>query len=331
MIKLSTMQAVMATVTANGSAPIANSLRKLWPNDEREARFWRVSANFIFLFEYQGHEYVLRFNQATERSVEAILGELAYVRALAGKGLRVALPVRSLAGRWLETITTPLGTFHSVVFKRLEGDQLELEALSPAQFERWGRALAQLHEYARGLAVTGRSSWQDQLNAVTNIVPPDVAHVHEARAQLADQLGQLTRNDDNFGLIHFDFELDNIIWQNGQPAIIDFDDCAYSWHVADITYALDDLLGEQVNQSNLQHESVQQFLAGYRAIRQMPAAELAQISLFRQLGNLYSFARLYRALTPPDPAGELPWLPPLRAKLAAKLVALRAELATGVT
>jgi len=51
----------------------------------------------------------------------------------------------------------------------------------------------------------------------------------------------LDRTRDNFGLIHFDFELDNLCWEDALIQMLDFDDCAYHWYAADITYALRDL------------------------------------------------------------------------------------------
>lgn len=60
-------------------------------------------------------------------------------------------------------------------------------------------------------------------------------------------------------------------------------------------------------------------------MRPMPQTEVEQIPLFLRLQNLVTFARLYRALTPVDPAGELPWMAGLREKLAAKMAFYRAE------
>lgn len=59
--------------------------------------------------------------------------------------------------------------------------------------------------------------------------------------------------------------------------------------------------------------------------RPMPQTELEQIPLFLRLQNLVTFARLYRAMTPVNPAGELPWMAGLREKLAAKMQFYRTE------
>jgi Ser/Thr protein kinase RdoA (MazF antagonist) len=44
----------------------------------------------------------------------------------------------------------------------------------------------------------------------------------------------------NFSLIHADINPDNIVYNEGELALIDFDDCAYGWHMYDIAAALID-------------------------------------------------------------------------------------------
>ena len=55
--------------------------------------------------------------------------------------------------------------------------------------------------------------------------------------------------------IHFDFELDNIVWNTDKTGIIDFDDSAFYWFVADIAFALRDLYDDSVKKVELQNES----------------------------------------------------------------------------
>ena len=98
----------------------------------------------------------------------------------------------------------------------------------------------------------------------------------------------------------------------------------------DIALALGDLIGESAHALDLQNEAFRQFLAGYRAIRAMNDAALHHLPLFIQAANLYTFARLYRALTPVNEAGELPWMAGLRDKLAAKMAFIRDDLAHGL-
>ncbi len=149
----------------------------------------------------------------------------------------------------------------------------------------------------------------------------------EELARLRSELDQLTINEHNFGLIHYDFEPDNLIWDGDQPGIIDFDDCAWYWFVADIALTLSDLFGDCASKVDFQNERYVHFIQGYRSVRPIEQAELALIPLFIRVQNLYTFTRIYRAMTPINPASELPWMAELRSQLATKMQFYRDEFA----
>lgn len=325
MMKLSLMNEVVATVNEQWESELADELLTHWQHDAERAKFWRASANFIFHFKNAGQAYVLRFNHADERTTLAIQAEIDYINMLADKGIRVARPVRSVAGNFIESIATDHGIFHTVAFEVLPGKQLDLDQLTPDQLVRWGQALGELHNASAHYTIARRPTWEDQLTWVAEILPADEEIVRQTLVQLRRELGLLAINEDNFGLIHFDFELDNVIWDEDQPGIIDFDDSAYYWFVADVVLALGDLFGDSADKVDLQHETFLHFIKGYRSARPLGQEELKLIPLFLRLDNLITFAKLHHALTPTDPDGELPWMVDLRSKLAAKMQFYRDE------
>jgi Ser/Thr protein kinase RdoA (MazF antagonist) len=325
MMKLSTMQAVVATLNEQWESPLAEELLARWEHDEECAKYWRSSANFVFFFKASGRDRVLRFNHASERTASEIQAELAYINALAKSGVRVAQPVCSITGKDVESVDTGQGRFHAVVFEALPGKQLDLEELTADQLVRWGRALAELHQAAPHYTQPGRPSWQDQLNTVPKILPTEERGALEELARLRRELNQLAITEQNFGLIHYDFEPDNLLWDGDQPGIIDFDDCAWYWFVADIALAVSDLFDDSARAVDLQNEAFQHFITGYRSVRPLAPTELALIPLFIRVQNLVAFTRLYCALTPVNPAGEPEWMVALRTKLAAKMQFYRHE------
>ena len=325
MMKLNTMQAVVTTVDTQWESDLADELLRSWEHDGGRAKFWRASTNFVFFLKKAGRDHVLRFTHASERTAKTIGAELDYVNALAAHGLRVARPVPSLAGHLVESIETVQGIFHAVVFEALPGKSVDLEEMTPDQLVRWGQALGELHQAATHYTKPGRPSWQDHLTMVAELVPATESSAQQEVARLTQELGQLACNPQNCGLIHYDFEPDNLIWHEGQPGIIDFDDCALYWYVADIALALSDLFGDRPSQVDFANTTFRHFIQGYRTIRAIEQDELAQIPLFLRMQNLVSFARLYRAVTPVNPAGELPWMPGLREKLTAKMQFYRDE------
>ncbi|MEM7125526.1 MAG: phosphotransferase [Chloroflexota bacterium] len=325
MMKLSTMQEIVSTVSEEWESPLANEILQHWETDGEPAKYWRSSTNFVFFFNRGDH--VLRFNHVDERAVETIQAEIDHVNALIDKGIPAAKPVLSLAGNYVESVATEHGLFHASAFHTLAGQQLEIEELMPEQFARWGETLGDLHNassYPAGWRPV-RPSWEDHLAFVTDVLPPNEEAALRTAESLMNQLQALPINEQSFGLIHYDFELDNILWHEGQPGIIDFDDCAWYWFVADFALALGDLFDDSVGKVDLQNDSFRHFVEGYRRVRPMDDEELAWMPLFVQLDHLNTFAKLHRALTPINPNGELPWMPDLRDKLTAKMESYRDE------
>ena len=327
MMKLSTMQKLVTTLNENDESPIANEIASRWEHDPGSVRFLRASANFLFLFKHAGKDYVLRFVNADERTFNTIRAELAYLDHLALQGVHVAKPVRSLAGNFVEDIATDQGFFHAVAFKRLAGEQYELSDLTPAKLTRWGQALGELHTAAKGYCNTGRATWKDDLALVAARLPVDEPAARATMEQVQEQLTQLPVHNDNFGLIHFDFELDNVIWNDHQVGVVDFDDSAYYWFVADIAFALRDAFDDSAEKVNLQNEIAHHFINGYRTVRSIDTEELARIPLFLKLHNLITFAKLHHTLESDEQQEKPEWVAKLQNKLHTKIASYRDEFA----
>jgi Ser/Thr protein kinase RdoA (MazF antagonist) len=315
MMRLSMIWNVDRLIDARGSSPLAEQILDRWPHDPESVRFFRSSANFIYVLRYDGKRRFLRFADSAERRRTSIDAEIALVEWLALEGLAVVRPVRSCNGRSVETVTTDWGTFHAVVFDALEGTQFELDDLDDAGFRAWGAALGQLHATIRnypGSVSHARSTMQDHLAQARYLLPEDAPAVWEELHRLESSLDTLPVDRDVYGLIHFDFELDNLIWQDRSAQILDFDDCSRGWYVADIAFALRDLFDAG---ADLQDPSVRAFLGGYAAHVPLADNQIAQIPLFSRLGRLIQFARITRALDLAKDPAQPDWLRGLIDKL----------------
>lgn len=324
MMKLSTMQALTDTVNDKWESTIADQILSCWEHDKGTAKYFRASANFQFIFQKAEARYFLRFNHSTERSVDRIHAEVDYINHLSSKGLVVAKPVLSINGNFIESVSTPQGIFHAVVFEGLAGEQFEeMEELTPEIFMRWGKALGELHQASKGYKAVARPTWKDHLAMVSEYLPATEQTAQSALSELQEQLTRLSINENNYGLIHFDFELDNIVWNADKVGIVDFDDSAQYWFVADIAFALRGLFGDSAKKVELQNESFQNFIAGYRQAKEFTQEDLELIPMFLRLHNLITFAKLHRALGTHEAQGEPLWLEELRKKLTLKMQTYR--------
>lgn len=330
MMRLSTLWSVDRTLDADGRSPLADRIAEQWEHDANTVRFVRSSANFVYRFSANGSERFLRFARNAERTRETIEGEIELLEWLAERGVSVARPVRSRSGNRIETIETSLGTFHAVAFERLLGRHRELGEMDAGCFHAWGAALGRLHaamaDYA-GPALATRPSWRDHLDQARRYIPSDKATIRRELDEIAVAIEALPADRECCGLIHGDFELDNLVWPdqgNGTPGILDFDDGSRHWYAADLAFALRDLFDRGADPSD---PSVGAFVRGYRAHFPLNDELLAAVPLFSRLSRLLTCTRLARSLDLPDRSDQPAWLRRLRGKFEARIATYVATLA----
>lgn len=260
------------------------------------ARFWRASANFVFVCQQGNGRFFLRFNEDSERSRSLIESEVAVLNWLVAQGMPVAAPVLSPAGGYVETVATETGTFHGVLFTGQEGEVLNVKTMQAPQFRAWGKALGQLHSVLQNCPETlsaARPSLADNLAGAEEFLAKDCWAGQQELARAKAWAQGLSRQSEYFGLIHYDFEQDNLLWrQDGGYNMFDFDDCArYPW-VADIAYALRDLFENEID---LLHPLFLGFIQGYREHKAISDQELSQLAMGMRVHDLVTYARLSRS------------------------------------
>jgi Ser/Thr protein kinase RdoA (MazF antagonist) len=295
MMRLSTMWKVDTTIDESGHSVVADQIAAAWDLDGDRPRFFRSSSNFIYVFGPSETRRFLRFADATERRRDEIDAEVSLVAWLAAQGVTVAVPIASKTGHLVETIETGTGTFHAVLFDGLAGEHLDIVTLTEDDYRLWGAALGRLHATTKRLPaeLVATRSWRDDLATVRRFTPPQEANLHTELDRAEVMLDSLPRDADSYGLIHGDFELDNLCWQSGTIGIVDFDDCAHHWYAADIAYALRDLFAGEAGPVD---PAIDAFVEGYRSYRQVSEDMLATVPFFVRLAELVGYGRIQRSL-----------------------------------
>lgn len=324
MMQLSAMDRIVATVREDGTSPLVEELLQPWVHDPGSAYYFRASANGIALFKRDGRRQFLRFSAVTERTQAGLEAEARLVAWLDRAGVKVAAPVPSRSGRLVERV----GDYYCVVFQGLAGTHLEVSDCDEAQFSAWGAALGHLHATMKRYqdpSLANRPSWREHLAQARPYVEGDPGLEAEWE-DLQRWASALPTGPDDYGLIHFDFEADNLCWADGAFAILDFDDAAHHWYVADIAYALRDLFGEGVDLTDPRFKA---FLRGYEGAHPLNPALLVQLPNFLRLHRMVIFARLSRALDLPAEQEGPAWLKRLEARLIYLVDAYRTSITKG--
>ena len=90
---------------------------------------------------------------------------------------------------------------------------------------------------------------------------------------------------DRFGLIHADLRMANLMIDpqvhSGPITVIDFDDCGWSWYLADLGAVV-----SFIEDTPAAEAMIAGWLAGYRESRELPAEHLGMIPTFVTLRRL---------------------------------------------
>jgi Ser/Thr protein kinase RdoA (MazF antagonist) len=308
------------------SDAVAQSLVKFWEYDEGTLKLWRASSNFVYAFERNQVQYFLRISFEQDNSIDQIIAELEFMQYLQLNGFPSVTPIRSISGKLIETLKTPEGTYIAVVFSAANGINLDTDTISAKQMEEWGKSLASFHCLSKTFEPVSerRKSWLDTVQFMENVFKE-----HQGEQLALQELGRVTNwlqslptNKDVFGLIHYDFQLDNIFFEenkNHSFNVIDFDDAMYHWYVLDIVTALDDFIEDNNPHSKL---LIQSFLNGYHSKMDLDRNVIAQFPQFQKYANLYKFSKILKSLD----YGEINEMPSWFVELRGKLVRVAEEL-----
>lgn len=261
MMNVQTMRYIVDPIQTGEMPAVARQAAERWQGEE--LRYVRSSANHIFRFTRGGKPFFLRLSHESERDPHALQAELNFILHCAGAGLAAARPIPSDNGLLIETIRSGDGVHYAVAFEGLEGDQYEAEDLDEAKIRAWGSALAALHEASGSFpANSARPTWLAQLRATRDTLPAEEAALAGMLESGIAWLNTLPRDD--YGLIHGDFEQDNLVWQGDRPQLLDFDAGTITWYAVDIAIAVQDFyFSGSTPQRDL-------FLDGYAAVRPLP-------------------------------------------------------------
>lgn len=280
-------------------------------------KYYRISSNAIYPFECGGNNQLLRFAPQAEKSKSNLLAELEFIVYLRDRGYGVLEAVPSPDGSELIEKHTPWGDYYAAVFKRVAGVRLDNAPMDDKTVFRYGQALGELHRLSSEYTPVQHARWThsevlDWIRQVLSGFPEETAAMAETEG-LAEYFHTLPVTGANYGLIHYDFELDNVFYDEAQDVVnvIDFDDAMYHWYAVDIEQTLDSL-EEAVTPEELDHKK-QCFIDGYASRYSLPGDGPSKAAC-RRFADLYGYARtLYSTAEKWEHEPE--WLTGLRGRL----------------
>ncbi|MGN7313522.1 phosphotransferase enzyme family protein [Alkalicoccobacillus gibsonii] len=282
-------------------------------------KYYRISSNAIYPFQNDGQTQFLRYSPQEEKCKDQILAELDYISFLRAKKFGVLEASVSKGKQKLVSVETPWGSYYASVFKRVDGVQLDKAEASDGVIFSYGKALGKLHRLSSDYDPPNFKRWTyyDVFNWIEQTLekfPREKAAQHET-ALLRSFFNTISITEKNFGLIHYDFEYDNIFYDESTNTcnVIDFDDCMYHLYVMDVEKALESMT-DYIPTDQVQHKR-NCFLDGYRSEFEIENDMLQLMPLCRRFASLYGYVRVIRA-TDEKWNHEPQWMDDLRINLS---------------
>jgi Ser/Thr protein kinase RdoA (MazF antagonist) len=304
---------------------LAEMILKNWNYDEGSLdmfKYYRISSNAIYPFKCEGKTQLLRFAPKTEMLKSNILAELDFISYLHANGYGALETVLSKNSEELVEVQTPWGEYFASVFKRVSGVPINNTDFSDAILFSYGKALGKLHHLSSQYtpSKTKRWSYIDVLDWIQDVLvsfPEEIAAWMETNL-LRDYFASTPATKSNFGLVHYDFEYDNVFYDEESKScnVIDFDDAMYHWYAMDIEKAIDSLQ-DYIPAETFNHKK-QCFMDGYLTEYDVSYDLEDLLPACRRFANLYGYVRILRSIAEKWD-NEPDWQTNLRGKLTKRL------------
>jgi len=281
--------------------PAARTALSSFPIDAGDLTLISLAENVTFRVtdRRDGNDYVLRLHRPGYHTLDELVSERSWIRALAGAGIDVPGSVAARDGRDYVPVTIPATgeqRFAGMVCwteGRLLSDVLAETAdqgVVANYFTQLGALTASMHDQASAWrpppGFTRHALDADGLMGDAPHWGPFWEHgsltsaerglLLDVRGRMHEWLTRLGRNPSAYSLIHADMHPGNILVDGDRLTVIDFDDAGFGWHQYDIAVVLT-YWQTKPNAAEIERA----FLDGYRAIRRLPDDAPTSIPMFR--------------------------------------------------
>lgn len=287
---------------------------------ERLGKFddYEGCANLVYHFTHNGQPRILRISYRPDRPVELIRAELHFVNYLADHGMRVARPIPSETGNWVEAIPAGGIPFIAAAFARGRGMRVPDNGyryregvLIQEYFQNWGAALGRMHRLTKTYQPPSESvrrphwfAWEYYSGFPYGARLPVIQKKYN---ELIAELRALPRDVDCYGLIHNDFNDGNftVDYDNGDITVFDFDDSCYFWFMYDLACAWEGGIGRVMfrplaERRDFMDRYMEHVMTGYSRENILSEEWLARLPLFLRLVQMQELMHFAQYLDEPD-------------------------------
>ncbi|MBO2516203.1 MAG: hypothetical protein CW338_02860 [Clostridiales bacterium] len=285
--------------------------------------YFRVSSNAVYPFRKAGGKGVcfLRMSPAEEKEYKDVETEVRLICWLLKRNIPVMKPYPMRDGKLSKQIRIKDELINVSCFEAVPGKPLDDIDGDAEIAYGYGKLLGKLHKNLKDYPFAyERRDHTDLLDEVRKRFIRYHAQdkMMEEFRRVVILLDQLSVTRDTYGIVHYDFEPDNVLFDRdtGSFGIIDFDDSIRCWYALDIVRALD-AMNDVVKEDQIE-EAKKRFIEGYKEECLLSEEQEASILLMRRLVQLQSYGTILYVLS--EDADDKPdWMMEIIDKLKIQL------------
>lgn len=232
------------------------------------------------------------------KTYEEQIEEVLYTNFLYQNGLGVPPIIPSLQGNFVEKFTLDKEIF-AVLYKAAPGIHLPRSEWNSNIFKKLGKQIGKLHRISKSFEkikpVKHINDWyENEEYNFLKYIPKEENTIREIASDVLTSIKELPKSPSNYGLIHGDLWLENILVENNSNlTMIDFQDCEKHFYIFDLAVpiysAIEYSFAGNGNIVDYEYSITKALFEGYQEENELPKEMKDKFPLFIKLKEIFEY------------------------------------------
>lgn len=259
------------------------------------------STNEVYRFTKNESPYILRLSKKPFDYENNIKAEVHWVRYLAENGIQASLPITTTDGQLTAVYNENEEWVIATAFQMAPGIFFDREPQlwGSSLFQQWGELMGKIHRltksYNPGVPSLKRAEWNPAKIDNPHLQTGNYRILLDKLRSLESEISSFPKDEQSYGLIHYDFHPYNFLIDQGKITVFDFDDSIYGWFSLDIGIAATHAVwwgspnNDRKSKNVFAKQFLDEFLSGYLKQNHLDRYWIQKIPVFMDYRNISSF------------------------------------------
>lgn len=259
--------------------------------------------NFIYEYEKDGFEYVIRYVHSQHRSFELVYAELEFIDYLDKNGANVSTVVHTIDNELLFKVPAQEGYYFTVcVFTKAKGTYVKKDDITENFIEMFGKQVGKLHRLTKAYTPEHKRTQfyeEDYIDIGVRNLKKKHQFVIDRAIEITEKIKGYSQDKDSYGLIHTDLHFGNMYYDGSELTFFDWDDASYKHFISDIaiiifyTYGMGPDSDKVIEDKTI--DFLRPFMKGYEQENHLDVSWLYKLNDYFMLRQVILFMVIYAA------------------------------------